>query len=56
MVYYHLNNKHRNRDRILKAVKEKKQIKYKVKPMKVAADFSTETQKQEVHGVRYFGH
>jgi hypothetical protein len=32
-----------NRERILKAVREKKQIKYKGKPIKITADFSTET-------------
>jgi hypothetical protein len=33
-----------NRERILKAIREKnKQIKYKGKPIKVTADFSTET-------------
>jgi hypothetical protein len=31
-----------NRERILKAVKEKKQITYKGKPIKIRADFSTE--------------
>jgi hypothetical protein len=34
-----------NRERILKAVREKKQIIYKGKPIKVTADFSTETLK-----------
>jgi hypothetical protein len=33
------------RERILKAVKEKKQITYKGKPIKITADFSTETLK-----------
>jgi hypothetical protein len=33
------------RERILKAVREKKQITYKGKPMKITADFSTETLK-----------
>jgi hypothetical protein len=32
-----------NRERILKAVREKKQITYKGKPIKIIADFSTET-------------
>jgi hypothetical protein len=32
-----------NRERILKAVREKKQIKYKDKSIKIIADFSTET-------------
>jgi hypothetical protein len=31
------------RERILKAVREKKQITYKGKPIKITADFSTET-------------
>jgi hypothetical protein len=34
-----------NRERILKAVKEKKQITYKGKPSKITANFSTETLK-----------
>jgi hypothetical protein len=34
-----------NRERILKAVREKKQIIYKGKPIKITADFSTETLK-----------
>jgi hypothetical protein len=34
-----------NRERILKAVREKKIITYKGKPMKIAADFLTETLK-----------
>jgi hypothetical protein len=34
-----------NRERILKAVREKKQITYKGKPIKITADFSTETLK-----------
>jgi tRNA A37 threonylcarbamoyladenosine dehydratase len=34
-----------NRERILKAVREKKQITYKGKPIKIIADFSTETLK-----------
>jgi hypothetical protein len=33
------------RERILKAVREKKQITYKDKPIKITADFSTETLK-----------
>jgi hypothetical protein len=36
-----------NRERILKAVREKKQITYKGKPIKITADFSTETLKAE---------
>jgi hypothetical protein len=40
-------------ERILKAVRVKKQITYKGKPIKITADFSTETLKQEEHGVRY---
>jgi hypothetical protein len=34
-----------NRGKILKAIKEKKQIIYKVKPVKIIADFTTETLK-----------
>jgi hypothetical protein len=34
-----------NRERILKAKKEKKQITYKGKPIKITEDFSTETLK-----------
>jgi diaminopimelate epimerase len=34
-----------NRERILKTVREKKQIPYKGKPIKITADFSTETLK-----------
>jgi hypothetical protein len=34
-----------NRERILKAVREKKQIPYKGEPIKIIADFSTETLK-----------
>jgi hypothetical protein len=44
-----------NREIILKTVREKKQITYNGKPIKITADFSTETLKQEIHGVRYFG-
>jgi hypothetical protein len=39
----------------LKAVREKKQITYKGKPIKITADFSTETLKEE-HGVRSSKH
>jgi hypothetical protein len=35
----------RNRDKILKAVREKKQITYKCKPIKIIADFSMEALK-----------
>jgi hypothetical protein len=31
------------KERILKAVREKKQVTYKGKPIKITADFSTET-------------
>jgi hypothetical protein len=34
-----------NRERILKAAREKKQITYKGKPIKITADFSKETLK-----------
>jgi hypothetical protein len=43
-----------NKERILKAVREKNQITYKGKPIKIIADFLTETLKNEAHGVRYF--
>jgi hypothetical protein len=45
-----------NRERILKAVREERQIIYKGKPMNITADLSTETLNQERHGVRYFKH
>jgi hypothetical protein len=35
-----------NRERILKSVREKKQIMYKGKPIKITADFSTESLKE----------
>jgi hypothetical protein len=37
-----------NTERILKAVREKKQITYKDKPIKIAADFSMETLKARI--------
>jgi hypothetical protein len=40
-------------ERILKGMREKKQITYKGKPIKTTADFSTKM-KHEWHGVRYF--
>jgi hypothetical protein len=45
-----------NRERILKAIREKKQIMYKSKPIKITADFSTETLKAKGHGVKYSWH
>jgi hypothetical protein len=45
-----------NRERILKAIREKKQITFKGKPIKITADFSIEPKKQEGLGVRYFRH
>jgi hypothetical protein len=33
------------KERILRALRKKKQIRYKVKPIKITADFSTETLK-----------
>jgi hypothetical protein len=45
-----------NRERILKAVREKKQITYKGKPIKITADFSTETFKARRLRVRPSGH
>jgi hypothetical protein len=41
--------------RILKAIREKKQITYKSKPITITADFSTETLKEELR-VRSSGH
>jgi hypothetical protein len=41
---------------IFKTVREKKQITYKSKPIKITADFSTETLKARWHGVRYSRH
>jgi hypothetical protein len=38
------------RERILKAVREKKKITCKGKPIKIIADFSVDTQKQKKHG------
>jgi hypothetical protein len=40
-----LSLKQENKERILKALREKKQIKYKSKPIKITADFSTQTLK-----------
>jgi hypothetical protein len=39
----------------LKAVREKKEVTYNDKLIKITSDFSTETLKEE-HGVRYSGH
>jgi hypothetical protein len=44
MEYHHQTTSTENRDRILKAVREKK-ITYKGKPIKITADFSMETLK-----------
>jgi hypothetical protein len=46
----------KTRERILKAIREKKQITYKGKPIKITADFSTETLKARERGVRSSGH
>jgi hypothetical protein len=46
----------KNREKILKSVREKKQITCKGKPIKITADFSMETLKQEGHGGRYSRH
>jgi hypothetical protein len=43
-------------ERILKAVREKKQIAYKGKPIKITPDFSTETLKARKLGMRTSGH
>jgi hypothetical protein len=45
-----------NRARILKAVREKKQITYKGILTNITADFSMETIKHQGHGVRYSRH
>jgi hypothetical protein len=46
-----------NRERILKAGREKNQITYKDKPIKITADFSMETLKAKMGcEVRYFEH
>jgi hypothetical protein len=44
------------RERILTAVREKKQITYKGKLIKITADFSTETLEAKEHGVRSSKH
>jgi hypothetical protein len=44
------------KERILKAVTEKKQVTYKGKSIKITADFSTETLKSRKHGVRSSRH
>jgi hypothetical protein len=44
-----------NRERILKAVREKNQVTYKSKTIKITAHISTETFKEKGIGVRYFG-
>jgi hypothetical protein len=38
------------RERILKATREKKQVTYKGKPIKITADFSTETLEEKHRG------
>jgi hypothetical protein len=56
---WHIINKTTSTDskeRILKVIREKTQITYKVKPIEMTADFSTETLKTRRHGVRYFNH
>jgi hypothetical protein len=44
------------RERILKAIREKKQVTHKGKPIEITADFSTETLKAKECGVRSSGH
>jgi hypothetical protein len=44
------------RERILKAIREKKQITYKGNPIKITADFSTETLKARRVWIRSSGH
>jgi hypothetical protein len=43
-----------NKERIVKALRKKYQIRYKGKPIKITVAFSTETLKQEGHGMMYF--
>jgi hypothetical protein len=43
-----------NRERIMKAIREKKQITYKGKPIKIIADFSTETLKARMAWSKVF--
>jgi hypothetical protein len=45
-----------NRERILKGVREKKQIPYKCKPIKITAEFSTETLKARREWREVFWH
>jgi tRNA A37 threonylcarbamoyladenosine dehydratase len=45
-----------NEEKLLKAVRQKKQITYKGKLIKITADFSTETLKPEGQCVRCFKH
>jgi hypothetical protein len=45
MAYYHKTTSTENRERILKTIREKKQIMHKGKPIKITADFSTDTLK-----------
>jgi superfamily I DNA and RNA helicase len=54
MTYYHKTTSTETRERILKAVREKKQITYKGKPIKITADFSTETLKPKIAWVEVF--
>jgi predicted nucleic-acid-binding Zn-ribbon protein len=42
-----VQQKGENRERILKAIREKKQITYKCKPIKITVDFSMETIKSK---------
>jgi hypothetical protein len=44
-MYLYIKTSTETKERILKAVREKKQVTYKGKPTKIAADFSTETLK-----------
>jgi hypothetical protein len=45
MAHCHKNYRHNDKEQIVKAVREKNQIKYKGKPIKITADFSIETLK-----------
>jgi ribosomal protein L39E len=44
------------KERILKAVRENQQVTHKGKPIKITADFSTETLKVKEHGGRSSRH
>jgi hypothetical protein len=43
-----------NKERILKVAKERRQVMYKGKPIRITADFSTQTLKTRRSGKDYF--